>query len=73
VLAIAAAATGRIRILSTGLSVVAALAALGSALCVANAGHFGGQLVYKLGVGVNVAAGGLAPEANAPTRKTDND
>ncbi len=73
VLATAAAATVRIRILSMSLTVVTALVALGAALCVASAGHFGGQLVYKHGVGVNVAAGSPAQETGSHARKPDND
>ncbi|MEI8312320.1 MAG: DUF2231 domain-containing protein [Verrucomicrobiota bacterium] len=36
----------------------AALAAVAAAFSVAQAGHYGGQVVYKYGVGVNTAAAG---------------
>lgn len=47
---------------------VAALAACAAALSVAQAGHYGGQVVYKHGVGVNPAAGaaGTSDEAVRP-------
>lgn len=68
-LAICAAAAGRIRIVSGILSVVAALAALASSYCVANAGHLGGELVYDHGLGVNIVAeskaDGAAPKPAA--------
>jgi len=35
----------------------AAIAAIAAALSVAQAGHYGGQVVYKHGIGVNTAAG----------------
>lgn len=39
---------------------LAALVSVGAALAVAQAGHYGGQAVYKHGVGVNAAAAGAA-------------
>lgn len=39
------------------LGAFAALAAIAAALSVAQAGHYGGQVVYKYGVGVNASAG----------------
>jgi len=38
------------------LSSLTACAALGSAYCVAQAGHYGGELVYRHGAGVNIGA-----------------
>lgn len=40
-----------------GLSTAAALVAIGASYCVAETGHYGGELVYKHGAGVNTAAG----------------
>ncbi len=57
----------------------AAVAALAAALSVAQAGHYGGQVVYKLGVGVNTvaspSAGGGVPPAGeqGKIRKHDDD
>lgn len=76
VFAVAAAFAARVRIVGVGLSVVAALLALGSAYAVAQAGHFGGELVYRHGVGVNTAAGGGAEgaaEGRAPQGEEDDD
>jgi hypothetical protein len=56
--------------------VLAACAAIASSYSVANAGHYGGQLVYKNGVGINTAAGSTAGDANGTPpveAKTDND
>lgn len=55
-LAIAAAVTLRWSRLSRGLAVLAAAASLGASFCVAQAGHYGGQVVYRYGIGVNVTA-----------------
>jgi uncharacterized membrane protein len=55
VLAVGAAAARRLPRFSRGLSVLAAAAALWASVCVAQAGHYGGQLVYRHGVGVNAA------------------
>ncbi len=55
VLAIVAAAVPRLVGFSRGLSSLAAAAALWASFCVAQAGHYGGQVVYRHGVGVNVA------------------
>ena len=59
-LASAASAT-RIPKSSRGLGIAAALVASAAAYAVAETGHYGGQLVYKNGVGVNTAAGVPSP------------
>lgn len=50
---------------------IVALAAVAAAFAVAQAGHYGGQVVYKHGVGVNAAAGaaGKTEEASAGISK----
>ncbi len=74
-LACASAAAFRWPTPARGLGAAAALAALAAAFAVAQAGHFGGQVVYKHGVGVNTAASGessaVAPKAK--TNKRDDD
>lgn len=55
VLAVAAAATARYRLAGRGLSAATAALALAAAYCVAETGHYGGQLVYRHGVGINAA------------------
>ena len=58
---------------------VAAAAAIAAALAVAQAGHYGGQVVYKFGVGVNTSAASTAWGGGAPApeqgknRKHDDD
>ncbi len=42
--------------LARGLSFATAVVAIGASFCVAETGHYGGQLVYKHGAGVNTAA-----------------
>lgn len=49
------------------LGVVTAVGALAASYCVAEAGHYGGQLVYRHGAGVNLAPAGTAA-ANAPRK-----
>ncbi len=65
VLAVAAAAAAKIRIAGRGLSVVAAIAALIAAYCVGQAGHYGGRLVYRHGVGINTAGADAGRGATA--------
>jgi uncharacterized membrane protein len=75
----AAASLRRFRNLARTASVITACAALGASYCVAVTGHYGGQLVYKHGAGINTAAGGLADTPAAPSehaanqQETDND
>jgi uncharacterized membrane protein len=56
-LAIGAASTLRFHKASRGLGFFAAITAVAASYSVAEAGHYGGQLVYKHGVGINTAAG----------------
>jgi len=74
-LACASAASFRWPAPARGLGAAAALAALAAAFAVAQAGHFGGQVVYKHGVGVNTAAAGessaVAPHSKG--KKQDDD
>lgn len=51
--AVAAAFTTKVRVAGIGLSLVAAVLAVASAYCVALTGHYGGELVYRHGVGIN--------------------
>ncbi len=67
VLAVAAAALSRVRIAGRGLSVLAAVAAAAAAYCVAQTGHYGGQLVYRHGAGVNISAAQGGSESGAAT------
>jgi uncharacterized membrane protein len=60
ILAIASAALGRIPMAGRALGAATALAAVVAAYSVAQAGHYGGVVVYKHGVGVNIAAGASA-------------
>ena len=60
-LATGAAVTSRWSRASRALSVATAAGALVAALCVAETGHYGGQLVFRHGTGVN-----LAPETGSP-------
>jgi uncharacterized membrane protein len=53
-------------------SVIAACAALGASFCVAVTGHYGGQLVYKHGAGINTAAGPLADNPASPSDRAAN-
>ena len=66
--AIASAALFQFPAVARGVGVLAALVALGAAYFVAQTGHYGGQLVYKQGVGVNISAGqaGTGPALDVP-------
>ncbi len=77
-LAIGAAGVSRFPVTRKTLAVAAALVALSASYCVAATGHYGGQLVYKHGVGINTAAGSstavpLAPKARPKGEETDDD
>jgi uncharacterized membrane protein len=63
----AAASVRRLPAFSRLASVITACAALGASCCVAITGHYGGQLVYKHGAGINTAAGPLAENAGSPS------
>ena len=58
VLAVASASLFRKPVAARAAGAAAALAAVAAAFSVAQAGHYGGQVVYKHGVGVNTAAAG---------------
>jgi uncharacterized membrane protein len=58
VLAMASAALARQPAAGRIVGAIAAVVAIAAALAVAQAGHYGGQVVYKLGVGVNTPASG---------------
>ena len=73
VISVAAALVSRFKVAGIGLSTLAALLALASAYAVVRAGHFGGELVYRHGVGVNSAAGTAVPDAANPRGDDDND
>lgn len=71
-LAIASAAVFHHPMAGRSLGAVAAVAAIAAAFSVAQAGHYGGQVVYKYGVGVNAAGGAAAGEpATAPGGATE--
>lgn len=76
VLAAAAAAAANVRVAGRGLSVAAALVALAAAYAVTETGHYGGQLVYRHGVGINTALGAEAagvPAEGGGKRDGDDD
>lgn len=66
ILALVSASATRFPKVARGLTVATALVAGATAYSVAQAGHYGGQLVYKHGVGINTAA------ANNPTTASPN-
>ena len=78
-LALGAAAVRRWPAISRTIAVATACAALAASYCVVNAGHYGGQLVYKHGAGINTAAEKLAgnpvpsPERGGGQAKGDDD
>lgn len=69
-LAILTVALLRFPRISRGLAVLAALGSAATALAVAQTGHFGGQLVYKHGLGINVAAGQISQSAPTGVSET---
>lgn len=80
VLAMISAALGRKPVAGRAFGAAAAVAAVAAAFSVAQAGHYGGEVVYKHGVGVNAAAGaslGAAQDETHPDRpkrqKKDDD
>lgn len=81
VLAIVSAALGRNPVAGRALGAAAAIAAVAAAFSVAQAGHYGGEVVYKHGVGVNTAAGaslgdapgGTQPDQRKRQKKDDDD
>lgn len=77
VLAVSAALTANIRVVGRALSVLTAVVALSAAYSVAQAGHYGGELVYRHGAGVNTtgapAPGDAAGEKSETSREKDDD
>jgi uncharacterized membrane protein len=71
-LALGATTVRRFPAISRTFSVATACAALAASYCVANAGHYGGQLVYKHGAGINTAAGAIADSAVAPAGRAND-
>ena len=68
VIALGAATLASRPVLGRSLSVLTALVAIGAAYGVVQAGHFGGELVYRHGAGVTpgaAAAGGVTPLSHA--------
>jgi uncharacterized membrane protein len=57
ILALASASLARFPKVARGLAISTALVAAAAAYAVSQTGHYGGQLVYKHGVGINTAAG----------------
>ena len=57
ILALLSASSARFPKATRGLGIATALMAGATAYSVAQTGHYGGQLVYKHGVGINTAAG----------------
>lgn len=71
-LALASASLARFPKVARGLGVATAVAAAAAAYAVAETGHYGGQLVYKHGVGINTAAGNQgATPVPSPRRDVD--
>jgi len=73
--AIASAAASRVPVLGRGLALFAAACALAAAYSVAQAGHLGGELVYRHGVGVENLGGasGAGPDAATKIGKDSDD
>ncbi len=69
-MAIATIATSRFVSVSRGFGIVAALFALGASYAVLETGHYGGQLVYKQGVGINTSAGNKHPAEDGTSRRS---
>jgi len=73
VLAVLAASLGRFPLISRPTAFAVAMLALGASYCVAQAGHYGGLLVYKHGVGINTAAAASTLPAKAGETKGGDD
>ncbi|MEY4300837.1 MAG: hypothetical protein RIR25_2073 [Verrucomicrobiota bacterium] len=73
--AIASAAASKVPMFGRGLALVAAVCALAAAYSVGQAGHLGGELVYRHGVGVENlgSVSGAGPEAATKIEKDGND
>ena len=70
--AIASASIARFPTAARGLGIASALAALVASYAVVETGHYGGQLVYKHGAGVNAAAGSALPTPKNPEHGDDD-
>lgn len=68
VVALAAAIASKRRVAGIGLSVVTAVLAMAAAYCVVQTGHYGGELVYRHGVGINTVGAAAASATEAGTR-----
>jgi uncharacterized membrane protein len=68
-LAVVALFTTRWPVATRSLGIVTAVGALLVSWCVTQTGHYGGQLVYRHGAGVNLTAGGTGPAAGETTTK----
>lgn len=77
VLAVVAALTANMRVVGRSLAILTAVVSLFAAYSVAQAGHYGGELVYRHGAGVSMT-GGVAPgnavgEKSEMSREKDDD
>lgn len=63
----AAAATLRWPTLARGIGAASAIVALVATFCVVQTGHYGGQLVYRHGAGVNLAPPSNTTESGTPS------
>lgn len=66
ILAIAAVLTARRRAVSRTIAAGTAVVALAATWSVVQTGHYGGQLVYRHGAGVNTVASSAAEKTSAP-------
>jgi len=73
VLALAAAALVAFPKAARGISLLTALAAVVASYGVAQTGHYGGQLVYKNGVGINTSASTGPASGEAPAKEKNRD
>lgn len=72
ILALLSASSARFPKATRWLGGATALIAGATVYAVAQTGHYGGQLVYKHGVGINTAAG-INPATSSPATKTKSD
>lgn len=73
VLALGAALASRWKAAGRTLSALTAAGALSAAWCVAQTGHYGGQLVFRHGAGVNLVAGAQPAGATLPPKSPSRD
>ncbi|MBE2180919.1 MAG: hypothetical protein IAE97_10650 [Chthoniobacterales bacterium] len=67
--AIGAAALSKVRLAGRSLSVITAVVSMAAAYSVAQAGHYGGQLVYRHGLGINTAGASDGDTGPAETQE----